>query len=897
MLNSMNNFLSEFETTLNQEQYNKLRIYLGNHIEKNFPIGDVFLQNWNKKSEKKDESFNLLNYLSVVFDIFRHYVNLCPDQIGSLLFSQTELKSFLDTIISLENDVNERETKQLKVNIIDVFLTGNSFMFSFDWDYFNFLLCLLFRACYEDVDDAKSILVLRKLFKSKVLFEYGTDSEIDIWINGIFSLKSFKDSVPEFITSSIKVTVLKFKEYLKEFSEIQKSIENDDYPTQKLSPMIFGVLESLAETNSKKCVSSYINFVIPHLIYLQGDYRIISEIIKRRDSLKSPLLEYVDSILNAEIVSFEIPKILRVFGKDDVFNSFNLALASDSFESFLNEHKKKLYPNLNLDLLQMGTFYFSKLSDSDDSKKYSKNLTLFINYLLDKNHFDPSVILNNMSFIKNFSILDVQSNGEFNCCTNFIINFLECYRTKFELSIEHVQFFNQKLLKMLFKILKNPKKYSNDKVIQVVNHFTMNSETLSRILLKISNCIEENLDKCKFNVFYSILVYSLEKYCQLNEENLPHLPVGVLENLLSFYSSLNQEGSIKTIELSKVFVSYSSKFPESVKSISSDVVNSILSLKEYQKPHSDFVVFIFDRRDDLYCCIDEKLDDLLFVKGLFYPVLQLLNKKYAQVEEDKKSWLRELFQRIYSKFEEVLHKALRKPQKASQHLDENYQGVCLLIELNFQKEKFQEYISKVLKFEVTKIFHVHFLNTIFRQFIDVGPDNNAVNNSILTFVHSLLNVLKRIPKNEENIEETLNSVSDCFILYLDNLKINQNQYDFSTIQTNESFKTMVKFLLKYGISDNERLLNVLLSFVSLIGEKFEENQIELIMDMLISHSEFLDVLLSGTHKCKKGILSLMTVICESWPQFMARNHIPKLLAAYTATVSETDRMILKLLKK
>lgn len=110
------------------------------------------------------------------------------------------------------------------------------------------------------------------------------------------------------------------------------------------------------------------------------------------------------------------------------------------------------------------------------------------------------------------------------------------------------------------------------------------------------------------------------------------------------------------------------------------------------------------------------------------------------------------------------------------------------------------------------------------------------------------------------------------------------------------FKVLLKFSLKYGVSDYEILLQLLQSFISLIGEHFDEVQIQLLMDMLTSHSAFLDVLLSDNHKCKKGVLSLMTIMCENWPKLMSRSHIPKLLSSYRATMTDIDRMILKLIK-
>ncbi|KAL3268217.1 hypothetical protein HHI36_007341 [Cryptolaemus montrouzieri] len=132
---------------------------------------------------------------------------------------------------------------------------------------------------------------------------------------------------------------------------------------------------------------------------------------------------------------------------------------------------------------------------------------------------------------------------------------------------------------------------------------------------------------------------------------------------------------------------------------------------------------------------------------MLYPVLQMLSDFYIQdMHEDSKKEIEEIFGHIYIKFENSLHKLVRKPQKAGQHLDTNYQGLISLVEINFQMESFLEYVSKVQKFEVTKIYHAKLLNTIFKKFIDKDTDSKIICNTLLTFVHLLMNILKKFLK-------------------------------------------------------------------------------------------------------------------------------------------------------
>ncbi|KAL3268218.1 hypothetical protein HHI36_007342 [Cryptolaemus montrouzieri] len=120
--------------------------------------------------------------------------------------------------------------------------------------------------------------------------------------------------------------------------------------------------------------------------------------------------------------------------------------------------------------------------------------------------------------------------------------------------------------------------------------------------------------------------------------------------------------------------------------------------------------------------------------------------------------------------------------------------------------------------------------------------------------------------------------------------------DFKGVQSNESFKLLIKFCLKYGVSDHEKLLTILQNIITLTCRTFDEEHIKMIVEMLVSHSEFLDVVLSEFHKCKVGILSLLLTVCEQWPQVMARSHVPILLSSFGATLTESDKIALKLLK-
>lgn len=65
--------------------------------------------------------------------------------------------------------------------------------------------------------------------------------------------------------------------------------------------------------------------------------------------------------------------------------------------------------------------------------------------------------------------------------------------------------------------------------------------------------------------------------------------------------------------------------------------------------------------------------------------------------------------------------------------------------------------------------------------------------------------------------------------------------------------------------------------------------------MLISHSQFLNVMLSHS-ELKNEVVKLFYTLIQRAPTEMSKKHIPILLAAYSATMCNSDQTILKTIK-
>ncbi|KAK9877018.1 hypothetical protein WA026_016044 [Henosepilachna vigintioctopunctata] len=911
ILKSLQCFLVAYKKWSDEEQFIKLKLHLLNYIEKNFPMGHVLLKNWEKQDELEQATgFNSINYLIVVFDIFEYYMDLCPVHLESLRFSHSDLKTLLETMNSFSVDM-DHEKDVLQVKIIDLFLDANPTLFSLHSESFNFFLSFLIRTSYENVqnNNCNSIPVLKKFLKNTRVFDYGTEREISVWVNGIFTLKSLNENISVFLVEAMKSTHSQLLKFMTKMTEVYQHVEEQYKESEynscvfkplHLSPMIMGMLEYLKIIHPEKCVVSYLYFVIPNLAFLQGDSTIFKKFFDDSSVSNSLLKQYLQLLLSEEPM-IETPEILKIPKKLKIFDDFNWSLSHNNIQHFLDEKISNfsMYPDMRFDLVQMGIFNLSKLLNVGDSKQtdYSNNLIVYIKFLLNETCFPANIILEFHPFVKHFSILDVNEKGQYNCCTIFILNFIEHYLIKNKLSRRDVFIFSMKVKNMIFTILESPKKYKDLQVIDILSKFEMSDEDYFSILSRVCGYISDKPRKCNYIIFYDILVFILEQYLKaaVPETSSVKFSEEMCENLFNYYIFLNETTEINTAKLVDAFLSFILSFPKFINKVNEKLLNSILSKKEYNKAHANFIVHILKIRTDLIHCIGEKLDDIIAVKGILYSILQMFSENFMNFSDDDKILVTHIFEQVFIKCKESIHKMLRKPQKASQHIENNYKGMIFLIESNFQCDIFQEYVSRVQKFEVTKVFHTNILYTIFKKFCESKLDSKIASNMVVTFVHLLLNILKKVHTIDENTNENINKVTDCFIALLNDIKRNNENVD-SNMFKNDSFKILIKLALKYGVSENEKLLQILNDFVILIGTNFEEEHVKLIVQLLITHSEFLNVILSENHKCKLGIMSLMMVMCTRWPNIMERSHVPLLLSAYQGTLTDTDKIILALLK-
>ncbi|XP_034256988.1 uncharacterized protein LOC117654457 [Thrips palmi] len=131
----------------------------------------------------------------------------------------------------------------------------------------------------------------------------------------------------------------------------------------------------------------------------------------------------------------------------------------------------------------------------------------------------------------------------------------------------------------------------------------------------------------------------------------------------------------------------------------------------------------------------------------------------------------------------------------------------------------------------------------------------------------------------------------------------ETQEDFKSVVESKVWQETLRIVLKFALvaKDEEQsdLACVLLQTLSTVFQKMYSPQeghehVPMVHSMIIQHSEYIRLMLSH-NPCKFDLIQFLYILLERNPKIMESSHAPVLLSAYNASVSKTDRALLKIL--
>jgi hypothetical protein len=810
---------------------------LANQMCRCFPDVNSIVDSW----DKIDENSPVADRLDVALDLLEKYKILAPQMLHNSVVN-FDMKQFL----TRTDDVAKgTQLRRLQVKAIHFFLDVEPRTYRLQSDLFQTIFSFSLEF-YHGCKGPEVLKVLHDILKNSHVFD-GHPDEIEIWIDGVLNLKSYDETVASFLCQLMKNVDDNAANYDSKLFELNGNF----------SPLLLSLDDYFAENKPPKHVKNYLNFVVLSLFHLQAETSAFVGIVSKWGHISDELVTYVKNWNSGEFTPLEKCKGKLL----DMFHKFS----TDFFENTLENFDVDLYCNAKLDLLRASVFYLTNLMKAGMLKVVQvEKFFKFVDYLIAQNAFDEGryakTILGNPALLRNLNIFDP---NEFS--TKLVLKVVK--NSKGACVGEHLVELQRKILSCFGKIFRKPQKFQNLVVsIEVIETVTLEYEQCCKLLEKFL-LSEEN------RIFYRVACYCLDRMAQIAQNDLSLEPLSneAIGKLSQFLVVLIREQTPNLHHLSTSLLNYLRVFPHNIEGVENELFSSLVTMPEYNKENLALCEFLLDRKPEMLSLFEQNLDEICSKRSFLLALLDIVVK---QVGIDGP-----ILENIFHKFESHIVKALQKPHKAGQHFQSRYKSVGVLVEKFMKPEGFG---SQVQKFETSESFHVFLLKKVYDK---VEKSDKVLSNMIMTFVHLLVNLLKQ--KGGGKTIENVGEVGGIFLEFLRNVP--KQQFDLGSLSGNETLKMFCKLCLKYGVGGDVVLVEVLSELVELC---VVEEDGKLILEMLFSHSQFLEVVLGN---CPKNeLLHLWRTICTRWPQFMERSHVPVILSAYQAT--RADSTVLTLLR-
>lgn len=879
MLKQVTKYLDKIQFLINSEVCTKVTHLLANFISKHYPKPDVLLEEWIKLEPSEEKQ----SHLEVILDVLSLYKRTAPQLLSSLSF---DFNAFLFKLTEFENV----ETVQIK--LVEIFVDIDQTAFLPKTEVFALIVPILLKKLHESKDGNVQD-ILRKILKNTGVFD-NNPQEIDIWLSGIFNLNSIKI---EFLNAFVEIfrnvtsNLWDLQKQLSELSpEMDCSIQASDLIDQLLSlsedlddsvrkpkrrvlsPTVIGLLKCCDE-NPVICKSTkkYSEFVLWNLFHEFPDFD-----------------WGFHTLFNGKFTEV-VPKNVALYvnlwalGQPTYLTKIkgNLGVFKDIGEQFLTStcifDQDILYPDFWLDVLRMCVHNFSKLlSLSLATDDHRKNFISLIHYLTENHQqiFTPAClehIFDNSTFVKMFSLISKKARNALATQAVFeVVKELEAQKIFLEL---YKSRYSHQILGDIKKFLKNPQKHPlREDFKSLLEAFPLSYVQCTQALSLITDCAVAREEQTLLQLLISVFQRLVQLYS--NQVMLEPLDNELLQSLSGFMVA---SSSSFIGDLAQVLKRYLALFPQTASQIDPNLFASLLTATEYNKDCVDLVIFLLKNDTALVKHIEDNVVTISEKKGLILPLVDFLLKNQPVNEL--------LLKEMYDNLESAIIKAIQKPQKVGQHFQKDY-NVADLITKFMPLEKCLSFLDKTQKFEVSEIFHAKLLTACYSKVLLEPVTNRQLGNIATTFIHLLLGVLKKSTLDSDKAK----SLAEMFTELVD--KFNPDILPLDIV--NDSFKTFCKLSLKYGVSGTYDLLIILRKLLKVA--RLNEDDARILMDMLLSHSEFLNVVLGENSNTKLAVLRLFLELCQNWNNLMDRSHMAVLLASYKGMVTRCDRTILSLLK-
>ncbi|KAG7208509.1 hypothetical protein KM043_014732 [Ampulex compressa] len=337
-------------------------------------------------------------------------------------------------------------------------------------------------------------------------------------------------------------------------------------------------------------------------------------------------------------------------------------------------------------------------------------------------------------------------------------------------------------------------------------------------------------------------------------------------------------------------------FPHNISSISSDEFISLLAKRKPTTSTTKLISLLVGRNTKLiplFVRYIKKSEDIR-KSDVVFPIMSS-NLRYK--------WDQDFLGTLNQHYQEDILSYLCNPENLKTWIEENEQAIIYLIQNTFDLKICKDACDAISqigdKLEMVPTYYVRILQTLYKRYgALVKDDDSPVRELIQVLIHIMMLTLKKESKNTEK----LNVLCDELNITISDLRESKKDFVFESLRNHYSWSQFTRFSLKLVLKDSKteatqlkilKTLNMLCNIA--YADNSDHEYVKTLFEMATSHSEFVNIML-GTSVVKRYLIELLWILMRKNKNVMALTHVPLYLAAYNATLSEADQLILLILQ-
>ncbi|KAL0275669.1 UNVERIFIED_CONTAM: hypothetical protein PYX00_003459 [Menopon gallinae] len=870
-------------------------------------------------------------FLNVILDFLEMK---CKCEVDSLDSPSRIASNMLDTLDTAKERLSSVDYINIRSRVFYLVASVDPMFVTPDNDLFGKAVSfLLTNNCKSTIEPLAKIILSTGVFENN-------ESEIDIWLACYFDgFNEYQHFVPGIFSDCVS------RLYLKEVDLTDKvvncsskekyvsaellnldELEDDlvialtDSPTPMLI-QFFELLKELRSAGNKKQAKegrNYANAVAFRLFHYYYNSQTILNICREyKSEMTDSVMSYMEGTGETGFSAKSIPFLMPA--ESELFSWFSKNKNGALENVFKVQHTSKL--SLFLTFNTLVSYLVSKVRNGilseNDVSKLSECFHFFVKLRCSEDVRDddlPKVLSYSVDslplFRKKciqclFSVPLIEKFDICECKNSTVVNFTRIIMTVIpEINRDLYKDFSvlRPWKTQLLSKLKEPR-HNNaaevfERLLPVLDWFHYKESEISEIL--DGYCAVSDINMFVKNGLITASTMIVTKFakmqCEYSEVNQ-----NVKERLWVIMKHLNDEGSSDFEVLDECFMYILKKRPKSLFLIDDDFLGGLISRSSFDENAVQLAKLLLNDPNkikyfvkfakDNFKTVNKKMTVSLLTELIIDDdkFLNLLRKrefcrfwKESELLEDE-SDVSELLKCIYERYKEHL---LRDERKHSDFIRRHSKLFSILV---------NRYMEKDVLLGVESIINSEEL--ILPEVIHASILKYREEKGVLEmYAKGLLNIFYRKMQEAENgtCDESAWAKYNKFVRDL----IGVSSAEWSVVINSPTWWDFVRRMLRicFNFPDCPSMLTTVRSFVELLYQPGKNSKhIAMMFEMLVSHSQFLNIMLHHS-QLKTDLVKFYYQLIRLNNQVLSVKHIPLILASYSASLSENDVELMKILK-